>query len=155
MRRHLALLSALAVAFVANGGQALAHHSAAQFDSTRCVALSGTVRNFEWRFPHSWVWLVAPAKAGGTEIWGFETPAPSQLVRIDPRWTRDALSVGEKVTVHFSPLRDGRPGGLMNSVDLPDGRYLHGAPNSFKCEQERYGPSKATEQEARDAAKTH
>jgi hypothetical protein len=147
MRSHVAYMLALATTGASIGGQAWAHHSAAQFDSTKCVVLGGTVRTFEWKFPHSWVWLVVPTKAGGSQIWGFETPAPSQLVRIDPRWKRDALAVGEKVTVHFSPLRDGRPGGLMNSVDLPDGRFLHGAPNSFKCEEERYGPSNATRQE--------
>ncbi len=146
------LLSLAVLASLAVCGPASAHHSAAMFDTTKCLAVSGTVRNFEWRFPHTWVWVVAPTKAGGTEIWGFETPAPSQLVRIDQRWNGKALEKGQKVKVRYAPLRDGRNGGLMNSIDLLDGRVLHGAPNSFKCEEELYGPSKATQQEAKDRA---
>ncbi len=147
------LMSLIAVAGLAVCAPVSAHHSAAMFDTSKCLAISGTVRNFEWRFPHTWVWIVAPTKNGGAEIWGFETPAPSQLVRLDPRWNGSVLAKGQKVKVRYAPLRDGRSGGLMNSVDLLDGRVLHGAPNSFQCEQEMFGPSRATEQEAKDRAK--
>lgn len=131
-RISLVLASALLM-----GAPVSAHHSAAQFDASKCISLSGTVRTFEWRFPHSWLWVVVRNKRGGTDIWGLEMPAPSQLVRIDPKWKKKALMKGQKVKVRLSPLRDGRTGGLMNSVDIVGGQSLHGAPNAFKCEEER------------------
>jgi hypothetical protein len=128
-------LAAAAVAGMASPADA--HHSAAQFDATKCITLNGTVRTFEWRFPHSWVWLMVADKKGGTAIWGLEMPAPSQLVRIDPKWNKDALVKGQKVLARLSPLRTGQTGGLLNSVDIVGGASLHGAPNAFKCEEER------------------
>lgn len=127
----------IATVALLSASPAAAHHSAAQFDASKCITLSGTIRTFEWRFPHSWLWVVVPDKRGDTAIWGLEMPAPSQLVRIDPKWKKTALIKGQKVNVRLSPLRDGRPGGLMNSVDVVGGVSLHGAPNAFKCEEQR------------------
>ena len=109
---------------------AAAHHSKAMFDDSKCLTLEGTVRNFEWQYPHSWLWIIVPTTEGAGDIWAFESMSPSQLVEVDPRWTHDVVAVGDKVKVKFSPLKDGRHGGSMNNVTLPDGRVLLGAPNS-------------------------
>ncbi len=36
-------------------GPALAHHSFAMFDRSRTVDLVGTVKEFQWTNPHSWI----------------------------------------------------------------------------------------------------
>ncbi len=118
-----------------------AHHSKAMFDDSKCLTLQGTVRNFEWQYPHSWLWIVVPTGGGAGEIWAFESMSPSQLVEVDPRWTQSIVAVGDKVTVRFSPLKDGRHGGSMNTVTLPDGRVLLGAPNSCLGAAAVYGGS--------------
>lgn len=110
-----------------------AHHSAAMFDDTKCQSVTGTVRNLQWQYPHSWLWLVVPNSKGETDIWGFEMPEPAGLTR-SPNWSRDSLAKGEKVTVHFAPLRDGRNAGLANAINKANGTVLHAAPNAFACE---------------------
>lgn len=133
--KSIALCAALGLASV--GGTASAHHSAAQFDATKCIVLKGKVRTFEWRFPHSWLWVIVTDKSGREDIWGLEMPAPSQLIQIDGKWRKSSLVPGQNVQVRLSPLRDGRKGGLMNEVSVSGGQSFHGAPNAFACEASR------------------
>ena len=58
---------------VISGSPALAHHSKAMFDDSKCDTLAGTVRNFEWEYPHSWLWIVVPVANADPQIWGFES----------------------------------------------------------------------------------
>jgi hypothetical protein len=121
----VARLAALAMV-VAGSAPALAHHSAAMFDTTRCGMISGTVRTFQFQYPHSWVWVNVKTSAGADEVWGLESVSPSQLLEIDHRWNRDALKLGDKVTAEYFPLRDGRTGGLLQAIKLPDGSIING-----------------------------
>lgn len=127
------LLAACSAFMALIGTPAAAHHSAAMFDDTKCQAVTGTVRNLQWQYPHSWLWIVVPNSSGDGNIWGFEMPEPSSLMR-SPAWSRQVLSKGEKVTVRFAPLRDGRNAGLANAITLASGTVLHAAPNAFACE---------------------
>lgn len=118
---------ALIVSTSVAGGAAMAHHSQALFDMTKCQTISGTVRTFQYQFPHSWLWLVVNNDKGAQDVWGFESSAPSQMMELEPRWKRDVVKKGDKITVKFSPLKDGRTGGAMASVTLPDGTVLRAA----------------------------
>ncbi len=118
----------LAIAMLA--APAFAHHSKAMFDDSKCFSLSGTVRNFEWEYPHSWLWIIVPTVNNDAQIWAFESMSPAQLEEVDHRWNKHAVNIGDKVTVKFSPLRDGRHGGSMNKVTLSSGQTLEGSPNS-------------------------
>ncbi len=119
---------------------ASAHHSKAMFDDTKCGVLSGTVRNFEWEYPHSWLWIIVPQASGSPQVWGFESMSPAQLEEVDHRWTKHVIAIGDKVSVKYSPLRDGRYGGSMNNVTLSDGRVLAGSPACEGANAE-YGPN--------------
>ena len=44
---------------------AYAHHSAAGIDRTKSVTLVGTVKQFKWANPHSWMELDVPNDKGG------------------------------------------------------------------------------------------
>lgn len=124
-------LAACAATMLMMSGAAQAHHSKAMFDSSKCSTLEGTVRTFEWAYPHSWLWVyIHNATTGDDEVWGFESMSPSQLYGVDHRWTRDALKKGDKVQIRFSPTKDGSHAGSMNSVTLPDGRVFLGAPDA-------------------------
>jgi hypothetical protein len=129
---------AITVATLVIGGTCAAHHSAAMFDADKCLSIKGSVRNFEWQNPHSWLWIIVTNGKAGEDIWGFEFPSPSQLVSLDPRWSRTVVAKGDKVVVSYSPLKDGRHGGLLNAVTLPDGKTLHGAPNAVGCESKNW-----------------
>ena len=116
----------LTLALLAGNG-ASAHHSQALFDMSKCLTVTGTVRTFQFQFPHSWLWVVVPNAKGGEDVWGFESSSPSQMIEREPRWRRDFVKKGDKITVSYSPLKDGRTGGAMASVTLSDGTVLRAA----------------------------
>jgi hypothetical protein len=124
----LPLLSGATMLLLAGG--AAAHHSKAMFDNEKCANIEGTVRTFEWVYPHSWLWVVVRNSEGKDDVWGFESMSPSQLYGVDHRWTRDSVKKGDKVNVKYSPLKDGRNGGSMNSVTLPGGQVFLGSPDA-------------------------
>jgi hypothetical protein len=132
----------MALCLLTMGDATVAHHSAAMFDATKCQTITGSIRNFQWMNPHSWVWITTANRSGGTDIWGFEIPAPSQLVALDSHWAHDTLNKGDKVTISYSPLKDGRQGGLANAITLPNGKVMHGAPNAVQCETANWHASK-------------
>ena len=103
-------------------GSAWAHHNAAGIDRTKTVTVEGTVKQFKWANPHSWVELEVPDKKGGIEIWNAEMTAPSGLVRAG--WKKTTLNAGDKVKLVVNPMANGTPGGLFVSMTLPTGQVL-------------------------------
>jgi hypothetical protein len=109
------------------GGNVSAHHSQVLFDMNQCLTLSGTVRTWQFESPHSWLWVIVPNAQGSNVVWGFEASAPAQMIEAEQRWKRDIVKAGDKVTVRYSPLKDGRTGGALNMLTLPDGTALRAA----------------------------
>lgn len=99
-----------------------AHHSFAMFDSERTIDLVGTVREFQWANPHTWVQLDVTAN-GRTTVWSIEGRSPNVLARRG--WNRLTLRPGDRVTLTVHPLKDGRPGGAITAVRFADGRVLN------------------------------
>ena len=119
------LLAGVALAASLSPGFADAHHSFAIFDHTQQVKLTGTVKVFEWTNPHTWIILTVPSKTGGAEeSWTITGLSPNLLERHG--WKKTTLQPGDKVTVLIYPLRDGKTGGNLISVTLPDGRVMGG-----------------------------
>jgi len=119
---RIALLAAAAV--LGMGSPALAHHSFAMFDQTKTVTLKGKVLEFQWTNPHSWIELEVANGHGAVDKWSIELNSPNNLTR--QGWKRTMLKPGDEVTVTINPLRDGRKGGLFNSVLLPNGTIMGG-----------------------------
>jgi hypothetical protein len=113
---------AAALGFALAATAAVAHHSANMFDLTRTVEVKGTVKEFHWTNPHSWVVIDSLDAAGKTVAWSFEGNGPGYLVRNG--WKRESLKPGDKVTITANPMRDGSAGGNLVNVVLPDGRQL-------------------------------
>jgi hypothetical protein len=111
-----------ATAALGVAGAASAHHSFAMFDQSRQLALHGTIHEFQWTNPHSWIFLDVTDPDGKTATWQVELNSPNNLKR--QGWKSDALKAGDKVTVVLNPLRDGKSGGLFISVTLPNGSIL-------------------------------
>ena len=101
---------------------ALAHHSAAGIDRTKTQVISGTVKEFRWTNPHSWIDLDVTDDKGVSTTWSVEMTSPTFLVRAG--WKRSTLKAGDKVSVTLRPFRNGDPGGLFVSVTLADGQTL-------------------------------
>src|ERR1035441_8131725 len=121
--RVLGVSTALLLAAVAI--PASAHHSAAPLDLTKSVSLQGTVEKWNWANPHSWLYIRVVKADGSQEIWGLEAGSTGQLARAG--WNAADMKPGDKVTVSAAPARDGNHIGLLNDVQLPSGKILHGA----------------------------
>ena len=101
---------------------ALAHHSFAMFDSDKTLTMTGTVKEFEWTNPHSWLRIMVEDQSGKTMQWALEMGSPAQQARVG--WKADSVKVGDKVTVTIHPLKDGSRGGQFMSAVLPGGQKL-------------------------------
>ena len=121
MKTVLAALLSAGIAGIATVDLS-AHHSAIAYDRDADVELTGTVREFQYTNPHSWLYVQVVDKAGQTVDWGFEAEGPSTLLRAGIKVS--LLKPGEKVTVKGHPLKDGRPAALLVSVTKTDGSVL-------------------------------
>jgi len=105
-------------------GTALAHHSGGSIDSSKSTTISGVVRTLEWENPHVWLWVNTIDAKGNVSIWGFEGAAPAEMER--QGFNRHKLNRGDKITVTFHPLRDGRMGGAFMRIVGADGSVIAG-----------------------------
>lgn len=87
---------------------ALAHHSAAMFDSEKLVEVKGVVKEFQYTNPHSWLLVDVTDESGKVTTWGFEAEGPSTLMRAGIR--KSLLPPGTEISIRGNPMRDGRPG---------------------------------------------
>jgi hypothetical protein len=100
---------------------AFAHHSFAMFDDSRTVVIDGTIREFQWTNPHSWI-QVSAVENGKTVEYSIEGSSPNGLAR--KGWTRQSLKPGDHVKLSMHPLKDGTRGGSFTGVTLADGASL-------------------------------
>lgn len=99
---------------------ALAHHSAAMFDSAKEMTIQGTVTEFQYTNPHSWLHIQVPGAGGEpAKVWALEAEGPSTLFRAGIK--AKTFKAGDKVTAVFHPMRDGRPAGGLMRVITADG----------------------------------
>jgi hypothetical protein len=99
-----------------------AHHSPAAFDRTREVKLVGTVKEFRWQNPHTWIEILVPNERGEQVLWAVELTSPTYLVRAG--WKSNTIKAGDKVTIVGNPVRTGEPSAIFVSLTLADGRTL-------------------------------
>ncbi len=124
MRKHLVAMAC--VLGLGMAGAAYAHHSMEGFDRAKNITLTGTVKQFKWANPHSWIELEVPNDKGGVDTWNIEMTAPFILVKAG--WKSSSLKPGDKVTVVGHPQKSGEPGALFVSVTTADGQTLTDRP---------------------------
>ena len=118
------LLACACVVVLASVVPVRAHHSPAAFDRTKEVKLVGTVKEFRWQNPHTWIEVIVPDEKGKDVLWGVELTSPTYLIRAG--WKSNIIKPGDKVTVVVNPLKSGEFGGIFVSMTLADGRKLGG-----------------------------
>ena len=123
--RVVAGLAALGAALL-HANVALAHHSNVAFEVTKVITVTGVVKEFQWRNPHTWLTLTVVDAKGKSVDWAIEGRAPGVLLRAG--WARDSLKPGETVTVDMSPAKDGTNTGLIARVTKANGTILPNAP---------------------------
>lgn len=138
-RRVLLLVPVLVVA-LAFAVQGRAHHSFSMFDREHPITISGTIREFQWVNPHTWVQILVPTPGKAKPVeWSIEGRSPNVLARRG--WKRTELKPGDKVKLVIYPLLDGSPGGAIVRVIFADGRELNAdTPTAVDTNEE--GPRK-------------
>jgi hypothetical protein len=112
----------VAIALGATMTSASANHSNTMYDLAKKVTHKGTVQEFQYTNPHSWLEVMVTDQDGKPQLWGFESDAPSKLLRegVTPHTFRP----GEEITVVSHPLKDGRPAGLLIRATKADGAVI-------------------------------
>jgi len=115
----------LTLAIIALGASdAFAHHSfAPHFDASKPVSISGTVREFEARNPHSYVHIDAVDENGRTHEYICESNGWTQLNRngLSPAM----LKAGTKIRVTGSLSRHSQYMCFFNTVEFEDGKKIN------------------------------
>ena len=99
-----------------------AHHSDAGLDMESIVAFEGTVNEFVFRNPHTYVSVQSLDESGEAVDWDLQLGPVNILSRRG--WRRDTLQPGDRVTVRAHVAMDGRPYGVIESIDKPGGLGL-------------------------------
>jgi hypothetical protein len=117
MTRTLTLLGALLIS-----ASLSAHHSTAMFDDKQQITLTGTIKEFQYTNPHSWLLIDVTGEDGKVTTWGFEAEGPTTLMRSGIR--KSSLPVGTKITITGNPMKDGRPAAAWINATLEDGTKI-------------------------------
>ncbi len=99
-----------------------AHHSNAGFSPDAVKEITGTVKEFQFRNPHSWIQVNVTDASGKVTEWSFEWGSPNQLGREGVRPA--TFSPGMNVTIKFHPMLNGSPVGGFIGAKMPDGKIL-------------------------------
>jgi hypothetical protein len=106
-----------------------AHHSfAAEFDTTKPVALTGTATTMAWTNPHAHIHIDVTDQGGKVTSWDLELGSPNALMRRG--WSRNSLRSGDKITVSGYLAKDGSHLANARSVTLSDGRTVFAGSSS-------------------------
>jgi hypothetical protein len=111
-RRFLAVLACSATAAMA--GVADAHHSIAVFDQTHPIELVGTVQEFRYTSPHTFILLEVVDKDSHRVVWNLEGNSPNSLTW--DGWSHNTLKPGDELRLTIYPLRSGAPGGAWHPL---------------------------------------
>lgn len=120
MRKWMSL-AVLAGAVFVFGGRTYAHHSfAATYYVDKEVTIKGTVTEFLFRNPHSFLKVQAPDENGQMVIWAVEWAGGVQLAQANV--AKDTLKPGDQVVVSGNPGRTASEHRIrLKSITRPDG----------------------------------
>src|SRR5499426_540942 len=101
----------------------LAHHSGAMFEKEKTITVEGTVKEFQYTNPHSWLLVDVKNKDGSVTTWGFEGEGPSTLQRAGIR--PSDFTPGTKVKITGRPMKNGSPAAAWVEAIRADGKRFN------------------------------
>jgi hypothetical protein len=104
-----------------------AHHGLAEFDTTHTVRMEGTVTDFQWINPHSFIFADMKDENGKVRNWKLELGSLYMLTKYGG-WNAKTVKHGDHVIVQGFRAKDGSAYFSVGRIWLPDGRSLEGKP---------------------------
>jgi hypothetical protein len=102
--------------------EAHGHHSDAALDMRSVVTFEGSVTEYSLRNPHTYFTVETVDENGQLIEWTVQMASALTVSRRG--WTRDTLAIGDRLRVGVHPARDGRPYGLLETIERVDGAPL-------------------------------
>jgi len=103
--KRIAFLAVTAIVLSMSVDRAYAHHSfAATYFVDQEITIKGTITQFMYRNPHSFVKVESKDANGQVTVWSVEWGGGAQLTQ--DHVTRDTLKPGDEVTISGNPGRD-------------------------------------------------
>jgi hypothetical protein len=99
----------------------LAHHGGAGYDA-KTIVLTGTVKQFQFTNPHSWIQVDVQDQTGKVVEWSLEWGSPNTLSRqgVHP----STFPVGAKGTFKIHPMKSGAPLASFVAAKFEDGTIV-------------------------------
>jgi len=116
------MLVAMVVTLAAAAPSVQAHHSAAGFDNTKVKEITGTIKEFQFKNPHSWIQVIVEDEKGQQTEWSVEWGSPNNLGRQGIR--PSTFPAGAKVTIRLNPMDNGGPAGGFVGAKFSDGKTV-------------------------------
>jgi hypothetical protein len=120
MRAKLIAITALALAGIAP--LSAGHHGTSTYDMTIDTELKGTVKEWTFGNPHSWLWLTVTESQQPAVEWSIESAPPNYLSQ--QGWSASTLKTGETLTALVSPLKGEPRRGILLEVKRASGETL-------------------------------
>ena len=129
MTRNVRIVSGLILFSLLVARAVDAHHSVAQFDMTHITTVAGTVTEFEWSNPHSYIHLDVKGDNGHAAKWLIEMRSVPNLSRAG--WNHSTLKPGDMIVAHGHRAKDGRAFMVIERVELASGQVLTNGPETL------------------------
>jgi hypothetical protein len=83
------------------------------FDYEHPIEIQGTVQDYRFINPHSFISLAVKEEDGSATNWHLEGLSTSGLVR--EGWSSRSIKPGDELKMQINPLRSGAPGGAWTT----------------------------------------
>ena len=125
MKKMLFTVFALVASLLIASRPVVAHHGAAAFenDPAKRLVLKGTVVEWIWANPHTFLQFDVKSADGQAVRWVVEASNPPDMV--NRGWSIKSFKPGDEVTVTVRPVKSGKPVGSIVQVQFADGHILN------------------------------
>jgi len=113
---------ALAGLMLIGAQMAGAHHSGAGFNAGEVKEISGTIKEFQFLNPHTWIQVMVTDADGQQQEWSVEWGSPNTLARRGVR--PSTFPPGAEVTMRINPMANGAPAGGFIGAKFKDGTVV-------------------------------
>ena len=92
------------------------------FQCDKVIEITGTIKEFQFKNPHTWIQVVVENAKGEKVEWSLEWGSPNSLGRQGIR--PSTFPPGAKVTMRLRPMLNGAPAGAFVGAKFADGKTV-------------------------------